>query len=139
MSVYSSNSRKDINEKYKCVTENWMSENFDDRVKEGFPLKNGNLTVKLEDDEGVDDCDNAKSVNTMPSHLGSCILSHSKRLMNDVIKQIGGFSNNSIYYTETASLYIHNKYWFSSVEESFVGKSLALGKNDYGNSGIFYA
>ena len=60
LSVYGGNIRKDINEEYKCVTENWMRENFDDRVKEWFPLKNGNLIVKLEDDEGVDDYDKAK-------------------------------------------------------------------------------
>ena len=139
LSVYGGNIRKDINEEYKCVTETWMKENFDDRVKEWFPLENGNLIVKLQDDEGVDDYDKAKSVNTMPSHFGSFILSHSKRLMNDVIKQIDGFYNNSIYYTDTDSLYIHKKYWSNLVDNGFVGKSHGLGKNDYGDSGIFYA
>ena len=81
---------------------------FDDRVNEWFPLKNGNLQVKLKDDEGVDDFDKEKSVNTMPSHFGSNFLSHSKRLMNDVIKQIDGFYNNSIYYTDT-DFFIYTK------------------------------
>ena len=139
LSVCGDNNRKDINEEYKCVTENWMRENFDDRVKEWFPLKNGNLIVKLEDDEGIDDFDKAKSINTKPSQFGSEILSHSKRLMNDVINQIDGFYNNNIYYTDTDSLYIHKKYWSTLVEKGFVGKSLGLGKNDYGDSGIFYA
>ena len=139
LSVYGGKIRKDINEEYKCVTENWMKEYFDDRVKEWFPLKNGNLIVKLEDDEGVDDYDKAKSVNTMPSHFGSYILSHSKRLMNDVIKKIDGFYNTINYYTDTDSLYIHKKYWSTLVEKGCVGKSLGLGKNDYGNSSIFYA
>ena len=53
--VYGGNFRKDTNEEYKCVTEAWMRETFDDRVKEWFPLKNGHLIVKLEDDEGVVD------------------------------------------------------------------------------------
>ena len=39
LSVYGGNIRKDKNEEFKCVTENWMRENFDDRVKEWFPLK----------------------------------------------------------------------------------------------------
>ena len=39
LSVYGGNIRKDINEEYKCVTENWMRENFYDRFKEWFPLK----------------------------------------------------------------------------------------------------
>ena len=109
LSVYGGIIRKDKNEEYKCVTENCMKENFDDRVKEWFSLKNGDFIVKLEDNEGVDDFDKPKSVNTVPFHFGSCILSHSKRLMNDVIKQIGGFYNDSIYYTNTNSLYIHKK------------------------------
>ena len=139
LSVYGGNIRKNLKEEYKCVTENWMKENFDDRVKEWFPLKNGNLRVKLENDEGVDDYDKAISVNTMPSHFGSIILSHSKRLMNDVIKQIGDFNNNSIYYTDTGSLYIHKKYWSDLVDNGFVGKTLGLDKIDYGKSGISYA
>ena len=47
-----------------------MKEIFDDRVKEWFSPKNGNLIVKLEDDEGVDGYDEAISVNTMPPHFG---------------------------------------------------------------------
>ena len=139
LSVYGGNIRKDINEEYKCVTENWMRENFDDRVKEWFPLKNGNFIVKLEDDGGFDDYDKAKSINTMPSHFGSYILSHSKRLMNDVFREIDGFYSNNIYYGDTDSGYIHKKHWSTLVEKGFVGKSLGLGKNDYGDSGIFYA
>ena len=71
LSVYGRNIRNDINEVYKYVTENWMREKFDGSVKEWFPLKNGHLIVKLEDDEGVDNFDRAKSVNTMPSHFAS--------------------------------------------------------------------
>ena len=63
-----------------------MREIFDDRVAEWFRLENGNLIVKLEHEKGVDDFDKAKLVSIMPSNLGSCILSHGKMLMNDVIK-----------------------------------------------------
>ena len=85
LSVYGGNVRKDINEDNQCVTENLMRENFDDRVKDLFPLKNGNFLVKIEDDEGVDDYDTAKSINTMPSQFGSYILSHFQRLINEII------------------------------------------------------
>ena len=47
LSVYGGSVRKDINEEYKCVTETWMRENFDDMVKEWFPLRNVNLIVKI--------------------------------------------------------------------------------------------
>ena len=86
-----------------------MRETFDDRVKEGFALKNRILIVKLEDDEGVDDYDEVKSVNTMLSHIGSFILSHSKRLLNKVFHEIDGFYSNNIYYGDTDSGYIHKK------------------------------
>ena len=112
LSVYVGNIRQDVNEEYKCVTENWMRENFVHKVRERFPLKNGKLIVRLKNDEGVDEYDKAKLVTTMTSHFGSHNLSHSKRLMNDVIKQKGGFYNNSIYYTDTDSLYIHKKTGF---------------------------
>ena len=75
----------------------------------------------------------------MPSHFGSSILSHSKRLMNDVTKEMNGFYNNNFYYTDTDSLYIHKKHWSNLVKKGYVGKSLGLGKNNYGDSGIFYA
>ena len=94
LSVYDGNIRKKINEEYKCVTESWMREDFDDRVKERLPLKNGYLIVKIEDDEGVDDYDKAKLVTTMPSHFRSYLLSHSKRLMSDVINDILGSSDS---------------------------------------------
>ena len=86
-----------------------------------------------------DDYDEAKFVNTMPSHFGSYILSHRRRLMNDVIKQKGGFYNKSIYYIDTDSLYIHKKYWSFLVDNGSVGIFLGWGKSDYGNSGLFHA
>ena len=51
-----------------------MRKNYDDRVKEWFPLKKRNLIVNLQGDEGVDDYDKAKSINTMPSQFGSCMI-----------------------------------------------------------------
>ena len=59
--------------------------------------------------------------------------------MNDFIKQIRGFNKSSIYYTDTDSLYINKKFWSNLVDQGFVGKSLGLGKHDYGNLSIFYA
>ena len=85
-----------------------MRKNIGDRVKERSLLKSGNLKVELEDDEGVDNYDKAKS---MPSDFSSFTLSQSKRLMHDVVRQKDGFYNNSVNYTDTDSLYLHQKYW----------------------------
>ena len=59
--------------------------------------------------------------------------------MNDVFREIDAFYINVIYYTDTDSGYIHKKHWNKLVEKGFVGKKLGEGKNDYGDSGIFYA
>ena len=67
----------------------------DDQVNEWFPLKNGNIMVKLQDHDGADDNGYSKKVNSQPCHLGFSILSHSKRLMNDVILAIDSFKNNT--------------------------------------------
>ena len=109
MSVYGGNNRKEVNEAYKCVTENWMRKNFDDSVKEWFTPKTGNFLVKVEDDEGVDDFDKAKSVNTMSSLFGSCVLAHSKGLMNNVFREIDGFYRIFFYYGDTDSAYTQKK------------------------------
>ena len=125
LSVYGCSIRKDINEEYKCVTETWMTENFDDRFKEWFPLKNANLIVKVENDENVDDYDKAKSIKTMTSHFESCILSHSKRQTNEVINQTGGFYTDSVYYGGTDSMYNHKKYWTDLVDDRSLVNLLA--------------
>ena len=74
-----------------------LNVNFDDSVKEWFPLKNSILIVKLHNDERVDDHHKLKLINTMPFHFGSYILSHSKRSMNEVNFETLGYNNNSIY------------------------------------------
>ena len=55
----------------------------------------------------------------MPSHFGSYILAHSKRLTNDVFKQIGAFYSNSNYHTDTDSLFIRKKNWSDLVDKEF--------------------
>ena len=75
----------------------------------------------------------------MPSYSGSCILSHSRRLINEVFREMGGFYSNCIYYGGTASSYIHKQHWSNLEDKGFVGKCLGLGKNDYAYSGIFCA
>ena len=72
-SVIGENIRRDVSDQFKCVTENWMREIYFDRVKGGWPLKNGKLLVKLEYDSSFDDQDVAKLINQMPCHLGSYI------------------------------------------------------------------
>ena len=129
---------KDIEESYKCVTQSWMRNEYDESVIEWFPLKNGNIMVKIKDKEGVDDGDISKKVKSQPCHLGSLILSHSKRLMNDVILALDGFKNHKIYYGDTDSVYIHNNDYEILKTKGLNGKDLYQSKNDYGTGGILF-
>ena len=54
-SVYRGCIRKDIEESYNCVTQRWMKSEYDESVREWFPLNNGKnmVTIKDRDDEGI--------------------------------------------------------------------------------------
>ena len=101
-------------------------------------FKNGVLKVILEDDSGVDDQDIEKSFIQMPCHLGSYILGQSKRLLNNVIREINGFYGKNVHYGYTDGAYILKKHWDTLVEKGYVEKRFGLSKNGYGIAGIFY-
>ena len=91
--------RRVINESYSCKSQHWMETEFDENVLDYWKLPNGNYIVKMKKDDGLDDdCDIKK---TLPAVLGAFILANSKRIMNNFIREINGFYNNSIYYGDT--------------------------------------
>ena len=99
---------KDIDQSYKCKSQHWMETEYDENVLDYWKLPNGNYIVKLEKDDGLESNNDVK--NTLPSHLGAFILSNSKRIMDKFIREINGFYNNSIYYTDTDSLHIEKNF-----------------------------
>ena len=135
-SLYGVQIRRDINESYHCKSETWMKTEFDENVLDYWKLPNGNYIVKMKKDDGLDDDCDIK--NTLPAVLGAFTLSNSKRIMNNFIREINGFYNNSIYYGDTDSLYIEKKYWDVLDKANLVGEKLCQGKNDYKTGGIFY-
>ena len=58
--------------------------------------------------------------------------------MNNFIREINGFYNNSLYYTDTDSLYIEKKYWDALDKANLVDRNLCQGKNDYETGVVFY-
>jgi hypothetical protein len=79
-----------------------------------------------------------KKSKDVPLHLGSFILSHSKRIMNNFILVIDGFKHPNVYYCDTDSLYISKKFFDLLKEKQLVGNDLCKGKNDYDEGGIIY-
>ena len=135
-SLYGVQIRKDINESYCCKSETWMKTEFDENVLDYWKLPNGNYIVEMKKDDGLDD-DDCDIKNTLPAVLGAFILSNSKRIMNNFIREVNGFYNNIIYYTDCDSLYIEKKYWDVLDKANLVGENLCQGKNDYKTGGIF--
>ena len=74
----------------------------------------------------------------MPLHLGASVLSNSKQIKKNFIFAINGFYTNDVYYTDTDSLYIENKYWDKLDKAGLVGKIRLQGKNGYIEGGIWY-
>ena len=127
-SLYGENIRKDIEEKFTCLSEAWMMSEYDERVKDFWKISDNNYIVKMIDDAGLED--EVKKISTMPLHLGAFVLSNSKRIMNNFIHAVDGFYSNVVYYTDTDSLYIENKHWDKLDKAGLVGKNLLQGKYD---------
>ena len=127
--LYGIQIRKDIDQSYKCKSQHWMETEHDENVLDYWKLPNGNYIVKLKKDAGLES-DNDVKTQYFPSHWGAFILSNSKRIMINFIREINGFYNNSIYYGDTDSLYIDKKYWDVLDKANLVGKNLCQGKND---------
>ena len=58
--------------------------------------------------------------------------------MKKFIREINGFYNNSIYYTDTHSLYREKRYWNVLDNAKSVGKNLCQGENEYISGGICF-
>ena len=106
-SLYGVQIRKDIHQSYKCKSQHWMETEYGEKVLDYWKLPNGNYIVKYKKDDGLEGDNDVK--NTLPSHLGAFILNNSKRIMNNFIREINGFYNNSIFCTDTDSLYNREK------------------------------
>ena len=134
-SLYGVQIGKDIDQFYKCKSQHWMETEYDGNVLDYWKLPNGKYIVKLKKDDGLDGNNDVK--NTLPSHLGVFILSNSKRIKNNFIREINSFYINSIHYGDTDSLYIEKRYWDVLDKANLVGKELCQGKIDYKTGGIF--
>ena len=84
-----------------------MKTEFVENVLDYWRLPNGNYSVKMKKDDGLDDdCD---ITNTLPAVLGAFTLSNSKRIRNNFMREINVFFINSIYSGDIDSLYIEKK------------------------------
>ena len=143
-SLYGKTVQKDILTSNHLWNRKTLETNYCELIKNYEKVKNDLYYVEKE----IEETEFKKSytfmmkekeyTNLMPSHLGSFILSHSRRIMNNFILTINGFKEPKIYYTDTDSIYIHKSNWNLLDKAGYVGDTLMKGKNDYGNGGIIY-
>ena len=88
------------------------------------------------EDKGLED--EVEKLYTMPLHLGSFVLSNSKRIMNNFIHAINGLFTKDGFYGDTDSLSIEIKHWDKLVKAGLVGENLLQNLNEYKDGGIFH-
>ena len=135
-SLYGERSRKDIEKRFACKSEYWMTPESIERVKDFWKTSHVNYIVKMIDDKGLEVI--VENLNTMPLHLACFVLSNSKRIMKKFIHANIGFNTNDLNYTDTNSLYIENEHWDKLDQACLVGKILLPGKNGFRDVGIFH-
>ena len=83
-----------------------METEFDEKVLDYWrlPIDWRNSIVKLKKDDWLDDdCD---FKNPLPAVLAAFVLSIIKRIMNNFVREIKGYYQNNIHYTDTDSFQI---------------------------------
>ena len=101
---YGAQTRKDVNKSFCCKSEHWMETKYDENVLDYWKLPNGNYFVKIK--MTTDSMIIIVILNSLPAHLGSFTLSNSKRFMIISIREINGFYNKNINYSDCDSLYV---------------------------------
>ncbi|ESO99448.1 hypothetical protein LOTGIDRAFT_158533 [Lottia gigantea] len=133
--LYGKSIQKDIFTTRHLWNEATLQANFDSRVKTYEKINYTQYIVETE----IEEKETEDSTRLTPSHLGSFILSHSKKIMNNFIHVINGFYKPEIYYTDTDSLYITSNNWKKLNRAGLVSeKDYCKGKNDYGDGGIIF-
>ncbi|ESO85255.1 hypothetical protein LOTGIDRAFT_176066 [Lottia gigantea] len=137
-SLYGKSIQRDRNTSLHLWNEKTFRLNYDKHVNKYDKLNDSQYIVEIneEEKEFVAPKDFTRLT---PTHLGTFILSHSKRIMNNFIQVIDGFYKPEIYYTDTDSLYISSSNWDKLNEGGLVSENdYCKGKNDYGDGGIIY-
>ncbi|ESO92183.1 hypothetical protein LOTGIDRAFT_162839 [Lottia gigantea] len=136
-SLYGKSIQKDITTSRHPWSEATLKANYDSHVKSYEKVNDSQYIVEINEEEK--EFISPKSTRLTPSHLGSFVLSHSKKIMNNFIRVIDGFYKPEIYYTDTDSLYISSSNWDKLNEAGLVSENdYCKGKNDYGDGGIIF-
>ena len=74
----------------------------------------------------------------MPGHLGSFLLSISKKIIKTFIRENNGFKTKNVYFTDNGSLYIVKKHWDVTDKAKVFGEGLVQSKKEYKSGSLSY-
>ena len=100
-------------------------------------LRNEIYIVKVKKDKGLDD-DGLGIKKTAPALLGAFISGNSKEIVINFDREINGFYNNNVYYTDTDSQYTERKIWKVVNKAKLFGGGFCQRKNDYDDDKFFF-
>ena len=137
-SLYGKTVQKDVKKEFHLWSEESLRTHFDSMIINYEKVNDHQYIVEREVEE-PEVITPTKTTRLAPSHLGSFILAHSKRIMNNFIHVIDGFYKPEIYYTDTDSLYISNENWDKLFKADLTSENeYCKGKNDYNDGGIIF-
>ncbi|ESP04458.1 hypothetical protein LOTGIDRAFT_170703 [Lottia gigantea] len=99
-SLYGKSIEKDIFTTKHLWNEATLQANFDSHIKTYEKINDSQYIVETEIEEKEITAEDSKSTRLTPSHLGSFVLSHSKKIMNNFIHVMDGFYKPEMYYTD---------------------------------------
>ena len=138
-SLYGKTVQRDIETEMHIWGERTLKDNYDDTILSRFEIGNKKWIVEKKKETNKIDVVNPKNKSPeVPIHLGSFILSHSRRIMNNFLLEIDAYKKPIEYYKDTDSTYISKIYYNQLDKAKHVGSNLGQGKNDYGNGGIIF-
>lgn len=135
-SIYGKTVCKDIEDNIIFTTEKQFKEHYsNDKLLSVVQMDNKQLMVKFKTDSDKQDLLSAtkhqkQSQQSFPTIIGSYILAHSWRVMNDFIHAIDGFKQHKVFYTDTDSLFIYRSDLNVLKQKGYFGKNPFQGKND---------
>jgi hypothetical protein len=150
-SLYGKTVQRDIDTQIFIWSTKTLKDNYDETILSRHKIQNDMWIVeKKKEKKNIDvsrqslkeglvkSSKKEKTSSQVPLHLGSFILAHSRRIMNNFLLAIDAYKNPRQHYGDTDSTYIGKKHYETLNKLNYVGGNLCQGKNDYGDGGIIF-
>ena len=155
--LYGKTVQKDIDKEMYVWNEDTLRRNFDDTILSYHQIRKVSMAgkatyivekrkekehidvTKKNQREGLIGKTKSMKSREVPIHLGSFILAHSRRTLNNFLLPINAYKDPTVqYYQDTDSTYTSQAHYDILDKLGHVGGNMCQGKNDYENGGIVF-